>query len=86
MENSKIDSALDEMLKSINFLIKETLKTTTQIYNGTVISFNSGNKWNIQYNGEVHSVEKYGNNTPVVGSVVKVFIPQGNQNLAWFLC
>ena len=58
---------------------------TTKIYDGVIVSNNGDGRWNIRYNGEVHPVRSYGNANPSVDQMVKVFVPQGNQNLAWFL-
>lgn len=58
---------------------------TTKIYDGVIVSNNGDGRWNIRYNGEVHPVRSYGNASPTVDQMVKVFVPQGNQNLAWFL-
>ena len=58
---------------------------TTKIYDGVIVSNNGDGRWNIRYNGEVHSVRSYGNANPTVDQMVKVFVPQGNQNLAWFI-
>ena len=58
---------------------------TTKIYDGIIVSNNNDGRWNIRYNGEVHPVRSYGNASPAVDQMVKVFVPQGNQSLAWFL-
>lgn len=58
---------------------------TTKIYEGIIVSNNNDGRWNIRYNGEVHPVRSYGNASPAVDQMVKVFVPQGNQSLAWFL-
>lgn len=79
------DLAMEEMIRSIQYMIKNFLKNSTQIYDGIVISAAQNNKWNIQYNGEVHAVKLYGTNSPTTGDKVKVFIPQGNQSVAFFM-
>ena len=84
MNFTSIDSMLNELLKSIKYMINSSLSKTTKIYDGIVVSSNSNNKWNIKYNGEIHAVKGYGNVIPTAGSIVKVLIPQGNQALAWF--
>ena len=65
-------------------MIQTALKKTTQCYNGLVVSSSNNGKWNVQYNGEVHSLPVYGDAVPTLNSLVKVIIPQGNQALAWF--
>lgn len=75
--------AIKEMLKSFAYLLEEGLKSTTKVYDGIVVSI-SNNQWSVRYNGEVHSLRLYGKTIPKVNSMVKVFVPQGNQSLAWF--
>ena len=82
--NEKVDSTIEEIIRSVQFLINQKVKKTTQCYDGLVVSFDSGNKWNIKYNGEIHSIQSYGDFVTQINSVVKVFIPQGNQSLSWF--
>lgn len=82
--NSNTNVVIDEMLRSIQYMIDKSMSKSTQCYDGLVIS-NAGNgKWNIMYNGETHAIKGYGSATPSINSVVKVIIPQGNQALAWF--
>ena len=71
-------------LKSINYMIKTKFLKTTKIYEGIVLSENNNGTWNIKYNGEIHAIKPYGTNAPVINSLVKVFIPQGNQALSFF--
>ena len=79
-----MDSAIEQLLKSIDFMIKSALKETTKIYNGFVVSNNNDGRWNVKYNGETHPIQAYGAAVPMVGMIVKVIVPQGNQALSWF--
>ena len=82
--NSNTNVVIDEMLRSIQYMIDKSMSKSTQCYDGLVVS-NAGNgKWNIMYNGETHAIKGYGLATPSINTVVKVIIPQGNQALAWF--
>ena len=83
-DQKNMDSAIEQLLKSIDFMIKSALKNTTKIYNGFVVSNNNDGRWNIQYNGEIHPIQAYGASVPTVGMIVKVIVPQGNQALSWF--
>lgn len=76
--------AIDQLIRGMQYLIDQAKKEDTKIYDGVVISASSGGKWNIKYNNKTHAVSSYGNSTPTANSVVKVIVPQGNQNLAWF--
>lgn len=84
-KQNNMDSAIKEILKSLNYLIKSSLKKTTQVYEGVVISAEDNGKWNVQYNGEIHGIKAYGNITPSIGKIVKVIVPQGNQAIAFFI-
>lgn len=57
---------------------------STYAYDGIVVSNNNDGRWNIKYNGEIHPIKLYGSILPSINSMVKVIVPQGNQNLAWF--
>lgn len=76
---------VNEILRSVQFLVDELLKQTTKIYDGLITEANNDGSWNIRYNGESHTLKPYGSIVPVVGAVVKVVVPQGNQNLAYFM-
>lgn len=71
-----------EILDSIAILIKKSAESNTQIYIGTVTNLN-GNKCSMLLNGKVlESVRVYGN-TPPVGAILPVFVPNGNFNVAF---
>lgn len=59
-------------------------KYSTVIYDGIIISSNNNGRWNVQYNGEIHAIKPY-KTIPNVGDMVKVIIPNGNQNLSFFI-
>lgn len=83
--HEEYQKAVNEIIQSIGLLIDSTLyQNTTKIYSGIVLSANSNNTWNIQYNGETHAIKLYGTTSPNIGDMVKVVIPQGNQALSWF--
>lgn len=76
---------IQEILKSIDYMLKNLLKKTTKIYDGLIIGSNADGSWNVKYNGEVHALKPYGSISPSINMVVKVTVPQGNQNLAYFM-
>lgn len=79
------DTAVSEMLKSIQYLIDESMrKYATKCYSGLITQKISDNTWKVNYNGESHELSPYGNITPTVGKTVRVIVPQGNQSLAFF--
>lgn len=84
MQNDN-QAAIKEMLKSFAYLLDEAKKQTTKIYSGVVVSATSDlNKWIVKYNGKNNIAKLYGNVIPAINSIVKVFVPQGNESLAWF--
>lgn len=83
MQNDN-QAVIKEMLKSFAYLLDEAKKSYTQCYDGIIIS-NNNDKWNVQYNGEVHALKSYGSIVPTVGQRVKVIIPQGNTSVAFFI-
>jgi hypothetical protein len=56
----------------------------TKIYNGIILSL-SGKSANIKINGKNYTINQYGNFVHTVNDVVKIFVPQGNMNLAFFI-
>lgn len=84
MNRDEMQIAVEQMIKGISYLIEQMKQQETKIYSGVVVSSTSNGKWNIQYNGETHAVNAY-KVTPKVGQVVKVFIPENNNNLAFFI-
>lgn len=81
---NEMDSAIEELIKSFNYMLTLSMKETTKCYDGIVLSSNNNGKWNVKYNGEIHALKGYGTAIPNVNTVVKVIVPQGNQALAWF--
>nr|DAF59697.1 MAG TPA: hypothetical protein [Siphoviridae sp. ct0Wl9] len=79
-----MDSAIEELIKSFNYMLTLSMKETTKCYDGIVLSSNNNGKWNVKYNGEIHALKGYGTAIPNVNTIVKVIVPQGNQALAWF--
>ena len=74
------------LVQSIRNMIKSYVqKYSTKIYDGIILSQATSGKWNVQYNGENHALAQFSDRTISTGSRVKVFIPQGNQNLAFFM-
>lgn len=78
-------NAIKEILKGVVYLLAESAKQNTQCYDGIIIEDNGNGKWNVQYNGETHSLKPYGSIVPAIGKMVKVIIPQGNTSVAFFI-
>ena len=78
------ECAITELLHSIEFLIEQKLLKTTKCYDGLISGFDGSDKAIIKLNGKEYHIKKYRNNDAKVGSMVKVIIPQGNMNLAFY--
>lgn len=77
--------AINAIIQGISQMIDNFNSKTTKIYEGIIVSQADSGKWNISYNGKTHAVKPYGSVTPSVNLMVKVIVPQGNQNLAFFI-
>lgn len=84
MSNEQCKEAADSLVSSIGYMIGEANKLNTQIYNG-VITAVSGGSYTILINGKTFTIPLYGSFSHSVNDVVKVFVPQGNMNLAFFI-
>lgn len=77
--------AAQAVAKGIRYLAEQIIKDSTKIYDGIVLAVTTGGA-NISLNGEIHNIKQYGGTTiPTVGKTVKVFVPQNNMNLAFFI-
>ena len=74
----------DELIDSILYLIDKSDKST-KIYNGLITQANSDGTYEVQVNGKVFVLSKYSSNTVAVNSLVKVFVPQNNMSMAFFM-
>ena len=82
MDNSQ--EATMQLIRGIKYIVQKIVKkNSTQVYDGIVLSESADGKWNVQYNGQSHAIKPY-KMTPTTNTMVKVFVPQGNQNLAFF--
>lgn len=84
MPNNEYKQAVDNMLQGFNYMLNNSIKSTTQIYNGLIVSV-VNNEYTIKINGNNYVIPLYGSFTHSVNEIVKVFIPQGNMNLAFFI-
>lgn len=84
MENEN-KKAIEELFKSFSFFIQEALKSVTSNYDGVIVSEGINGKWNVRFNGETHAISHYGDFEPKIGKMVKVFIPNGNMSIAYFI-
>lgn len=76
--------AVKQLIRGVKYIVHQIVdKSSTQVYDGIVLSEATNGKWNVQYNGKTHAIKPY-KITPTASAMVKVFVPQGNQNLAFF--
>ncbi len=84
MDNNKLyQDAVKAIGTSVQYMIEQSVQST-QIYNGVITSMFSG-AYSITLNGKSYNIPHYGSFTHSVGDVVKVFVPQGNMNMAFFI-
>lgn len=81
---NKYQEAIKSLLHGIDYMIQNAMTKSTQIYNGLIVS-KTGNKAEIRVNGKTFTLPQYGNFSHVVNETVKVFVPQGNMNLAFYI-
>lgn len=79
--------ALDALLSGVYYMCKSMVENTTLIYDGIITSKSADaqGKWTVKYNNKTHAIKPYGTIVPSFGKMVKIFIPQGNQALAFFM-
>ena len=82
--NEAYEEAGKALISGISYMMDEAQKINSQIYNGIIVS-KSGNSYTIKINGNDYNIPLYGEFTHNVNDVVKVFVPQGNMNLAFFI-
>ena len=73
----------NEIMESIDILLKKRLSKITQSYYVTVISVNN-NKCTIRLNGNEYIVSFYGN-TPEENKKYPIIVPQGNLSQAYII-
>ena len=74
----------NEILDAIEIIVdKKIRENTAQIYPGICKSI-SGNTCVMSVNGKNNTVQFYGS-TPAVGSIYRVFVPDGNMSMAFII-
>lgn len=77
--------AINSMLQGIQYIVEKAKQENTQIYSGILLSLN-GNVGTVQVNGRQYSMPFVGSIPTITTSLpVKIFVPQGNMNLAFFV-
>ena len=74
-----------EILDAIEVMIDPIKKKMTQIQNGTVESVGELNKCNIMVNGRLLQNVQYYGDAPNVNRQYRVFIPNGNESIAFII-
>lgn len=77
--------AANEMLRGFEYMVDQATQGTTKIYDGYVQKVNENGTCDITINGQTHQIKQFGTGAVQFGAGVKVFVPQGNMNLAWFM-
>lgn len=82
--NSRYQDAVKSLANSIKYMIEQYMGQTTKIYTGQLTAYN-GSVGTISMNGRTYTINQYGGLTHNAGDIVKVFIPEGNMNTAFFI-
>ena len=87
-------SFANDILDAIEIMVKQVIEdNATKIYTGVckttgvnncVLTIN-GNTCVMSVNGKNNTVQFYGS-TPAVGSIYRVFVPNGNMSMAFIIC
>lgn len=83
-ENEVFKEAVNQIARSVEYMLDQKELGSTKIYNGIITSLTNGVA-TIQINGKIFTINQYGTFTHTVNDMVKVFVPQGNMNLAFFI-
>ena len=76
---------VNEILDAVEIIVdKKVRDISAQIYPGVCKSV-SGNSCVMSINGRNNTVQFYGS-TPIVGSIYRVFVPNGNMSMAFIIC
>lgn len=81
---NKYKEAIQTIMQSVKYMIDTKMAHTTKIYDGLILSINGTNA-NIRINGKDYVVPSYGLLEHNANQIVKVFVPQGNMNLAFYI-
>lgn len=81
------NNAIDALLKGIKILIEEYSGNSTQIYTGRVTAILKAAPLicAVEINGKTYELPVYGSRNVSLSSIVKVFVPQGNMNVAFIM-
>ena len=75
----------NEILDAIEIIVDKKIRDiSAQIYPGVCKSV-SGNSCVMSINGKDNTIQFYGS-IPTVGSIYRVFVPDGNMSMAFIIC
>ena len=72
--------ALQEIIRAVEYLVEQKLQQNTQIFDGILLPTGQ-----VRINGKDYFIKHYGNFSHESNSVVKVFVPQGNMNISFYI-
>lgn len=78
------NDAINALLKGVKILIDEYTKNTTKIYTGRTKS-RTIEGYEVEVNGKTYILQAYGDRSISIPDLVKVFVPQGNMNVAFIM-
>ena len=80
MDNNFYKETADQVLRGVEYLLDQNNQKSTQIYSGVITSDGT-----ILINGRKYNIPQYGTFTHNTNDVVKVFVPQGNMSVAFYI-
>lgn len=83
-ENEEYKRVIEEIAKSVLYIVEQSNASQTKIYSGIILGESSG-VYSVSLNGKTYTIPHYGDFSHSVNDVVKVFVPQNNMNLAFFI-
>ena len=86
MQEYNYKDALSQIIRGVKYIIQTSLNSVTKNYNGVLIkpSIKEG-YYIVEFNGEKHDIPQYGTGSVETGKIVKVFVPENNMSLAYFI-
>lgn len=83
-KDKEFREAVEQIARSFDYMLEQKDNASTKIFNGILIQLND-DLGTVKINGKQYIIPQYGNFQHSVNTTVKVFVPQGNMNLAFFI-
>lgn len=81
----EMTDVIQSIIDGVKYLIENSKKNETQIYNGRIIEVLENNEYKVELNTKQYIFKKYGNNSMQVNDIVKIFVPQNDLSMAFIM-